>query len=209
MEVNQNKVASLINAATAALNELSAHLGLEGTSAAPLFEPVFDVQPAGFYRLGAVERFRAELKANPDPLAQRYAAGLPEFWFVQDGDSYVTLTDEQDRLQDYNTSNARFTLKLFTGSNLWETFADAVRLIEDPATVDGSLKHERILVDGKPVGVFAADMPKRGIYPVVKNPRVEDVDKVIRKAYANFYARNKDATHDIGELGGVFGSGTP
>ena len=72
-------------------NELD---GAAGIVDAQSYPPVFDVQPLGYTKIGAVEEFRDELNASLDPLAKRYVATLPHWWFVQDAEEYVDLTEE-------------------------------------------------------------------------------------------------------------------
>lgn len=151
----------------------------------------WDVQPDGYYRLAKIEDFRQELLAETDnPLAQRFAADMPDFWFCQDGEEHVTLTAAQERLQDFNCNNVTFTHTFVFGADLWKTYGEAIVRDVDPTT--GEFQDRRLLSGGKAVGVLASDKPARGPrYPATVNPKAADAGKVARAAYAHFVLTNR------------------
>lgn len=193
-------------------NELD---GAAGIVDAPSYPPVFDVQPLGYTKIGAVEEFRDELNASLDPLAKRYVATLPHWWFVQDAEEYVDLTEEQTSLQEFNCGNARFTSAIMgssaeAGDSMWRTFRPAVVRTYNEDTMsfeDTPIIHPD---DGKPV--YAVPNDSRAGQSVnsrvlKKNPRVADMAKVVRASYDFFYARNRNAILPLeGAYGGAFGN---
>lgn len=181
---------------------LGAELGVQSDTGAttPIKPPVYDVQPMGYSRLCAVEMFRAELLASNDPLQLRFAATLPEWWFVQDQEAYVDLTTEQQALQEFNCGNARFTIGIMgraaDGSTMWRTFWPAVVREWNEAkqaTEDIPIVH----TDGKPVYAVPNDSRTWGGKSLTTNPRVADMEKVVRAAYAYFKLTNERATRPI------------
>lgn len=176
-------------------------LGIQADSdVTPSKPPVYDVQPLGYSRLGAVEAFRAELLASNDALQKRFAATLPEWWFVQDQEAYATLTTEQQALQEFNCGNARFTIGIMgvaaDGSTMWRTFWPAVVREwneEKGQMVDTPIVH----TDGKPVYAVPNDSRTWGGKTLTTNPRVADMDKVVRAAYAYFKLTNERAVRPI------------
>lgn len=182
---------------------LGAELGLDVDAApesTPHRPPVFDVQPLGYSRLGAVEAFRTELLASNDPLQKRFAATLPEWWFVQDQEAYTELTTEQQALQEFNCGNARFSMAIMgvaaDGSTMWRTFWPAVVREwneEKGQMVDTPIVH----TDGKPVYAVPNDSRTWGGKTLTTNPRVADMDKVVRAAFAYFKLTNENAVRPI------------
>lgn len=168
-----------------------------------IFPDVFDLQPSGYTRLGAVESFRLELRAKNEPLASRFAELLPEWWYVQDAEDYVPMTTEQQQLQEFNCGNARFTMSIMgqsaSGNHLWRKWWPAVRRGWSEAAqgfVDTPIEHE-----GKKVYAVANDSRNPGGRVLSTNPRVADMAKVVRNAYNYFYATNKDANIPLSSLG--------
>lgn len=201
------------NSAVAVLLRQALTLLEGGPAAAPTqtYLPVYDVQPLGFTRIGAVEAFRDELRAESDTspkkqFATRFADLLPDFWFVQDAENYVTLTPQQQQLQEFNCGNARFTLAIMgksaDGKHLWRKWWPAVtREWSETAQgfVDTPIVHE-----GKAVYAVANDSRNPAGRVLTLNPRVSDMGKVVRAAYDYFYETNKDAKVPVSALGGVF-----
>lgn len=203
---------TVINLLAQAISILGGEQG--GTNRAPVYPEVFDVQPLGYTRLGAVESFRDELRAEADnspkkQFATRFADMLPEFWFVQDAEDYVTLTAEQQQLQEFNCGNARFTLAIMgktpDGKHLWRKWWPAVSRQWSEAAqgfVDTQIVHE-----GKTVYAVANDSRNPGGRVLSVNPRVADMPKVVRAAYDYFYETNKDAKVPLSALGGIYTGG--
>ncbi len=185
---------------------------LDGTTDISDYPSVFDVQPLGYTKIGAVEDFRAELNASLDPLAKRYVATLPHWWFVQDAEEYVDLTDEQMSLQEFNCGNARFTHGIMgvsaSDDSMWRTFHPAVTRTYNEDTM--SFDDTPILHEGQPV--YAVPNDSRAGASVnsrvlKKNPRVADMGKVVRASYEYFYARNRNSTLPLtSAYGSAFGS---
>lgn len=181
--------------------ELGKALGLQDEEAATLRKPpVYDVQPLGYSRLGAVEAFRAELLASNNALQQRFAATLPEWWFVQDQEAYTDLTTDQQALQEFNCGNARFTVGVMgraaDGSTMWRTFWPAV--VREWSEEKGQMVDTPIIhTDGKPVYAVPNDSRTWGGKTLTTNPRVADMDKVVRAAFAYFKLTNERAVLPI------------
>lgn len=170
---------------------------------ATIYPDVFDLQPDGYTRLGAVESYRAELRASKEPLANRFAELLPEWWYVQDAEDYVAMTSAQQQLQEFNCGNARFTMAIMgqsaNGNHLWRKWWPAVRRNWSEAAqgfVDTQMQHE-----GKTVYAVANDSRNPVGRVLSTNPRVADMPKVIRNAYQYFYDTNKNATIPLSVLG--------
>lgn len=181
--------------------ELGKALGLQDEAATTLRKPpVYDVQPLGYSRLGAVEAFRAELLASNNALQQRFAATLPEWWFVQDQEAYTDLTTDQQALQEFNCGNARFTVGVMgraaDGSTMWRTFWPAV--VREWSEEKGQMVDTPIIhTDGKPVYAVPNDSRTWGGKTLTTNPRVADMDKVVRAAFAYFKLTNERAVLPI------------
>ncbi len=183
------RVRSLYLQVAVAIAALGSELGIAGITGEGPRSLVYDVQPQGFYRLGKIEEFREELFAQTDdPLAQRFAEGMPDFYFVQDGDEHVTLTAQQRALQDFNCSNGKFTMIAIYGQDPWTAYGESVVQSID---ADGAAVNTRILVNGKCVGFFADDTAARGRWPATINPKAADAGKVARAAYQRFRQSNR------------------
>lgn len=181
---------------------LGTALGVTGGSvpAVSTYPAVYDVQPQGFTRLGAVETYREELNASNDPLQKRFAASLPKWWFVQDQENYVLLSDDQQRLQEFNCGNARFSMAIMgsaaDGSSMWRTFWPSVTREWNEAK--GQMEDTPVLgPDGKEVYAVPNDSRTFGGRTLTTNPRVADMDKVVRAAFAYFKLTNENATLPI------------
>lgn len=183
---------------------LGAALGVTGGSvpAVSTYPAVYDVQPLGFTRLGAVEAYREELNASNDPLQKRFAASLPKWWFVQDQEAYVPLTTEQQALQEFNCGNARFNIAIMgssaDGSTMWRTFWPSVT--REWNDTKGQMEDIPVLgPDGKEVYAVPNDSRTWGSKTLTTNPRVADMDKVVRAAFAYFKLTNENAKLPIDE----------
>lgn len=182
---------------------LSTATGDQFANAAPEPVPeVFDVQPLGFAKLRAVEDFRLELSERAktgDKLAERFVSTLPEYWFVQDMETYVQVDAEQEKLQEYNCSYARFMLAMMGGNNtkevLWRSFWQAHRLEYDAAN-DRTIQAPLLDPKGNLVHAVANDSVTFGGKVLTQNPRVADMGGVVRRAYDYFVLTNKDAYLD-------------
>lgn len=179
---------------------LGAALGYSASPTPDRNPAVFDVQPLGFSQLGEVEAYRNELNASNDPLQKRFAASLPKWWFVQDQEAYVALTTEQQALQEFNCGNARFNIAIMgaaaDGSTMWRTFWPAVSREWNDAK--GQMEDIPILgPDGKEVYAVPNDSRTWGGKTLTVNPRVADMGKVIRAAFAYFKLTNENATLPI------------
>lgn len=195
--MDMNKVSELYKA-------LGDALGVSGsvTGAVSAYPAVYDVQPLGYTRLGAAEAYREELNASNDPLQKRFAATLPRWWFVQDQENYVTLTAEQQSLQEFNCGNARFSRAIgggaADGSTMWRTFLPAV--IRDWNEERQEMSDTPLLAaDGNPVYAVPNDSRTFGGRTLTSNPRVADMGKVLRAAFAYFKLTNENAKLPIDE----------
>lgn len=204
-------MANSTQAAITLLKQALAMLEGEPLATAPSYPAVFDVQPLGYTRLGAVEAFRDELRADTSAkkqFAARFAELLPEFWYVQDAEDYVTLSAEQQQLQEFNCGNARFTLAIMgksaDGKHLWRKWWPAVT--REWSEASQGFVDTPILHDGKPVCAVANDSRTPGGRTLSANPRVSDMVKVVRAAYDYFYETNKDAKVPLSALGGLYGA---
>ena len=144
------------------------------------------------------------LQRHPHSLEARFAnTVLPNYWFAQDGEAYLELAVEQRLLQDFNCANAKFMqAAIFGASDLWATYGEAVVQEINP---DGNAVNTRLLIDGRPVGVFADDTLARGQWPGVLNPKAADSGKVARRAWEHFKLTN---TEGAGEMPAEW-TGTP
>lgn len=186
-------------------------------TAANKYPPVFDLQTLGYTKIGAVEAFRDELNASLDPLAKRYVATLPHWWYVQDAEDYVEMTNAQKSLQEFNCGNARFSIAIMGSSaeddSIWRTFVPAVVRTYNEDTM--KFEDEPITHD------YGDERPNAPVYAVAndsrasqntssrvlkKNPRVADMDKVVRASYAYFVKVNRDAILPMSDIGNAFGN---
>lgn len=174
------------------------------TGGRTLYQPVFEVQAMGYSKIGAVESFRDELRLMAEPLARQFAEKLPVWWYVQDQEDYVRLSTEQAELQEFNCGNARFNIAIMgqaavqvgERSTLWRTWWPAVIREYDEATskmADRPLLH----TDGAAVYAVANDSRTWGGQILSVNPRVINMDEVVRAAYNYFYLTNKDAKNPV------------
>ena len=168
---------------------------------------ILAVDGSGAVKLRMVEEFRQSLLEghNEFPeLAKRFAEGLPEFWFVQNIEDYdPNYTSEQNALQEFNCSRARFNLALNGGNNtnevLWRSWYPAIFLKTDPRTDISTVIEAPLLVNGKQVYAIANDSTVNG-RSITMNPRIEDVIDVLKNAFEFFIETNKDATHSVNEI---------
>lgn len=165
------------------------------------YPAVYDLQPLGYTKIGAVEEYRDELNKGGGNLAKRFAASLPTWWYVQDAEDYVEMTDEQKSLQDFNCGNARFSLAIIgtsaSDNSLWRTYIPAVQRTYN----DDLMKFEDTVITHAGEGVYAVANDSRSSLRVnsrtlTTNPRVKDMGDVVRNAFKYFYERNVNATHD-------------
>lgn len=166
-------------------------------------DPVYDVKPLGYGRILAVDLFREELEQaakTGDKLAARFVSTLPEHWYVQDMEDYIELDTEQQKLQEYNCSFARFTFAMMGGNNtkevLWRSFWPAHQLEVREEGGQERTVQVAIMENGKPVHAVPNDSVTFSGKVLTRNPRVEDMGGVVRRAYDYFVARNKDAYLD-------------
>lgn len=168
---------------------------------------ILAVDGSGAVKLRMVEEFRESLLEghNQFPeLAKRFAEGLPEFWFVQNIEDYdPNYTPEQNALQEFNCSRARFNLALNGGNDtsevLWRSWYPAIFLKTDPRTDISTVIEVPLLVNGKQVYALANDSVVNS-RPITTNPRIDDVKDVLENAFAFFIETNKDATHNVNEI---------
>lgn len=165
---------------------------------------VFDLQELGYTRIAGVERARQRLISTGEKLALKFVSTLPEWWYVQDAEDYISMTQEQKDLQAANCSNARFRIAIMGQSAagdghghsmLWRTFHPAQQVSYD--STNEKWVETPILHDGAPVYAVADDSVTRGGKVLTTNPRVRDMEQVIMSAYEYFYLVNKDAVLDI------------
>jgi len=197
-------ISNEIRTAYLALGEL---LGISSVAATSV-DPVYDLQSLGFAKLAAAERIREEFKASGDKLKERFAAMIPHWWFVQDMEDYVPMDSTQQALQEMNCGNVRFTNALFSGGAdaklLWRVYSPAVTREwseERQGFVDSKIHGP----DGNVVYAVANDSRSPGGKLLTTNPRVEDMNQVIRNAYAYFKLTNEHATLDLNILLGQGG----
>lgn len=153
---------------------------------------VYDLQPEGFAKLRVVEEFRKELlDKRDDKLAQRYALTvLPEYWYVQDMETYFTdYTPEMEQNQEYACAQARFS-----PSSHPDKFTFWFYAYKSEVDEDGRGREVILYKDNKAVGAVASDSRNASGTKLLKaNPRVVDMAGMVRRNYAYFYERNKDA----------------
>lgn len=186
-------ISNEIRTAYLALGELLGVSSVAATSVAP----VYDMQPLGFAKLAAAERIREEFNASGDRMKVRFADMIPHWWFVQDMEDYVPMDTAQQSLQEMNCGNVRFTNALFSGGAdaklLWRVYSPAVTR-EWSEERQGFVDTKIYGPDGNVVYAVANDSRSPGGKLLTTNPRVGDMDQVIRNAYAYFKKVNERAT---------------
>lgn len=167
------------------------------------YPTLFELQPLGFYKIGEVEEFRDWLKAlTGNQIAQSWVKESPEFFMVQDGESFLPMTPAQIELQDFNCGNARFTMGIMGGTQtssnvedpMWRSWWYAIQRVfneETQHSEDTFIKD----ANGKPV-VAVPDNSRAGTRVLKINPGVKDMAGVVERAYKYHYARNHVALGD-------------